>query len=400
MRSMASAWRLLLLTVAAALSLSAEAQSGTVIPVELHQTNLLVNVRINDSEPAWFIFDTGASVTVIDLAWAQKLHLPSIEAGKLSAGGGEVQARYAEGLSIDISGVRATGQNAALVALDRLPSMFGRDVKGIVGNTFIKDYVVEFDYLTPKLVLHPAGTRTLASVKDALPLENRGGVPFVAIELVLREGEPPIRAAFEIDSGSTGSLTLFKAFAEAHKVLEVVPPSQQVEGLGGAGLGGDIRAMDARLHALKLGPHELRAPIVSVLHDAEGVGATADAGLIGGRVLERFDVVLDLRSMRVLFTPNRRAGEEFSTDLSGLELIAEGPRFEKVFIKKVRDRSPASRVGLQAQDELVSVDGKPVGEIGLSDLSDLFRKPRRALVLVVRRGAKEWAVTLKLDRVI
>src|SRR6185295_16347425 len=46
-----------------------------VIPFELVTRHILIRVKINNSEPLWFIFDTGDKVAIVDLARAKSLGL-------------------------------------------------------------------------------------------------------------------------------------------------------------------------------------------------------------------------------------------------------------------------------------------------------------------------------------
>jgi hypothetical protein len=125
----------------------------------------------------------------------------------LSAGGGNIEARFAERVSIGLPGLQATNQLLAVVPLHQLPPLFGRAVRGILGNNFIKDYVVEIDYAGRTLVFHPHGTYSLESEPKALPLENRDGIPYVPVEISLSKRDS-FTGLFEIDSGSVGALSI------------------------------------------------------------------------------------------------------------------------------------------------------------------------------------------------
>src|ERR1700752_5522468 len=62
------------------------------IPFELSNNLILVEARVNDSVPLWFILDTGASSTVIDSQLAKELRLKARSRVVETGGGGPAAA--------------------------------------------------------------------------------------------------------------------------------------------------------------------------------------------------------------------------------------------------------------------------------------------------------------------
>ncbi|MEU2239253.1 S41 family peptidase [Streptomyces sp. NPDC018338] len=68
-----------------------------------------------------------------------------------------------------------------------------------------------------------------------------------------------------------------------------------------------------------------------------------------------------------------------------------------VKVTRVQSGGPAERAGLRAGDRLVSVDGRPVGALSVSEVVSLLRGdgvPGSAVVLRVERGRAVWTETL------
>ncbi|MDX6694385.1 MAG: hypothetical protein QOF02_1988, partial [Blastocatellia bacterium] len=154
------------------------------VPFDLFENNILIQCRINNSQPAWFIFDTGANINLINERLFESLGLGAERAVNLTGGGGgAVTVSLTEGVTVRLPGIEAYRQATASAPLGALPSYFGRDVEGIIGAPFIKNFVVEIDYVHRMLTFYDPQFYNLSSERDAVELENRSGYPFMKIEL-------------------------------------------------------------------------------------------------------------------------------------------------------------------------------------------------------------------------
>jgi len=369
------------------------------VPFDLFGNNILIQIRINGSRPIWFVFDSGASVNVINERAAKSLGLATTGTSTLDALGGTARGSFIEGAAISISGVEASNQRIVSVPLDALSEYSGRDVQGLVGNNFIQNFVVEIDYHDRTLTFHDPKTYNLASAGDALELENRGGNPFVRAELS-PDGRAKVTDWFEVDTGSGGTFSVNRPFADKQRLLELIPKRNTAEGAGGAGVGGETKSVEARISSITLGRYRLDKPIITISQDTGGYGESADAGFIGTDLLRRFTVTLDYQSRRILLRPNADFGEPFEVNMSGLELVTEADNFKVVKIKHVRAGSTAAQVGLREGDEVVAVDGRPASRYGLDRLAKMFRREGKEYRLTVRRGDQVMTVKLRLRRLV
>jgi hypothetical protein len=369
------------------------------VPFELFENNILIRVGINNSQPAWFIFDTGANINLVNERLFRNLGLGSERAVDLTGGGGTVQGSLTEDVTVSLPGVEAYRQVTASAPLGPLPSYFGRDVEGIIGTPFIKNFVVEIDYARKVLTLYDPKFYNLSGERDAVELENRNGYPFIKVGLSLN-GRDTITDDFMIDSGSVRTLQINKPFADAHRILSALPKANTAEGLGGAGIAGDTKFVDARISSLRLGRYMIGRPVVSISQDAAGYGAGGDAGVVGGEVLRRFTVTLDYRSKRILLKPNARFTEPYESDMSGLELVTRADDFKAIQIKRVRAHFPADDAGLREGDTIVSVNGRPSVEFDLDELSMMFKRAGKVYLLTIERGGRMMRVKLKMKRVV
>jgi hypothetical protein len=370
------------------------------VPFDLFENNILIQFRINNSQPAWFILDTGANINLVNERLFQSLGLGAERSVNLTGGGGgAVSGSFNEGVTVSLPGVEAYNQATASAPLGPLPSYFGRDVEGIIGTPFIKNFVVEIDYARGVLTFYDPKVYNLSRERNAVELENRNGYPFMKVALSVT-GRNTVTDYFMIDSGSIRVLQVNKPFADAHRILEALPKANIAEGLGGAGVAGSTKFVDARVSSLRLGRYVIRRPVVSISQDAEGFGASGDAGVIGGELLRRFTVTLDYQSKRMLMKPNAHFKELYEADMSGLELVTKADDFKVIRINRVRPHFPADEAGLREGDTLVAVDGRPATEFDLDKLTRMFRRAGRVYLLTVERGGQVINARMKMRRVL
>jgi predicted aspartyl protease len=129
---------------------------------------IVLRVRVNNSEPLKFLFDTGAGISVLDARQAVRLKLK--KAGNLEASGvgGDVRGSLVKGISLSVAGIEVRYQPMAVLPLD-FPCD-PKDIAGIIGYDFIKEFVVEIDYEAKTLGLYDPATYQYAGHGDLIPL--------------------------------------------------------------------------------------------------------------------------------------------------------------------------------------------------------------------------------------
>ena len=363
-------------------------QNALGIPFELSGDLIVLEVRVNRSKPLHFIFDTGASISVIDPQSARALRLRATGKLKLDATGGTVQSGLIQSVSLSVPGVEVFNQALATIDLDGFGPLFGFKIDGIIGHDFINNFVVEINYASGLMNLYEPQHYNYTGAGESIPLEIIEKTPYVRGRVVLN-GREPIEGRFEIDTGGTGILNLNTPFVNKHKMLETLSKHTQSK-LGGAG--GAADAVKAHVPAIELGSFAIKNPLLVFAQGTEGSeGSTTYDGSLDNGLFSQFKMILDYSRSRVILERN-----PFSRDLSGLEIVADPPHFRTFVVNAVEENSPAAQAGIQEEDTILAIDGQPTSRLTLRELRHLFTQPGEH-VLKIKHNSKTIQVRLRLQ---
>lgn len=365
-----------------------------VIPFELVTRHILIRVKINNSGPLWFIFDTGDKVAILDLERAKSLGLSMDgEVNIGGAGAGTLRGSMVRDASLTVIGAEANPQPVVMaIPLAGLQSRFGHDIDGIIGADFIRQFVVEIDYQARVLRLHERTNFVYSGTGESLPLTFiHGGYPIIDAEITA-SGRPPVKGRFILDFGSSAALILHTPFVERH---DLPAPSQKtIRAIGAGGAGGKATGRSGRIAELRFGKFQIDNPLTLFAQDRAGALATSEIqGNIGAMILSKFKALLDYGRNRIILEPNATLKDPIAPVSNGIKFVAEGPNYQTFRIEELLEDSPSIDAGLQKDDVVVSVDGHPAAEHTLSSLHETLEKPVPHK-LSIRRAGQTLQITL------
>ena len=371
--------------------------SSQEIPFELSNNLVLVQAKVNDSAPVWFIFDTGAEWTVIDTALAKKLRLKP--AGKVveTGGTGTAEALKFGAVSLQLPNIEISALTTYGLPLDSFSSPLGKRIGGVIGYDVIKKFAIELDYVARKISFYEPETYQYSGAGETFPLTFMENMPFITASVAL-EGRVPISGKFEIDSGSTGAVLFNTPFVKKHNLLRSISQTSEIR-IGG--VGGTAQAYLGRVKKIIFGHFSLANPVTRLSQGARGDNASAKYdGLIGGEILRRFKTIFDYSRHRMILEPNALVAAPFELDMSGMELLADGDDLSTVLIDEVKLNSPAAEAGVRGGDVLAGIDNHPIREFTLEEIRQMFKQDQREYLLLLKRDGKQVRAKIKLRRLI
>ena len=364
------------------------------LPFEYRARHVWLKASVNGGPLEDFIYDTGASVTVIDSAYAAKIGLKS--AGQMQAQGagsaGGASFATLDRLRIqgaDGDGVELANSKVAVLSVNpALAPFFWKDCAGIIGFDAIVQFVNEVDFDGRTLTLYDPKTFTYAGKGTELPMTLAGTVPVVNVKV---DGQYEGAARLDIGSGST--LDLHTPFVKKYDLIGKHPKALTVMG---GGFGGTFESRFARMKSLEIGPYKVDEPLIGLSTIDVGALASEDyAGNLGNRLLERFKVTLDYDRRKIWLEPGARYGDREGFSRFGAQIVK---RDDRMVVGQLLAKSPAAEAGLHEGDEVVSIDGATAPSLDPDRLEERFEKGKAGekVALVVRRDGKEKKLTVKL----
>lgn len=236
-----------------------------------------------------FLFDTGASINVVDEAIAREAGAASGR-GQAITGGGEatVAARFVEALTFQTSGLTWDRQSAAVVPLG-YPGT--KHFAGFIGAPILMRYVVRFDFDRRALQLIDPPTYRPPLGAVVVPFELQDDLPVV--RAIVDAGAGPVEARLMVDTGA-GSVfvDLNRPFVDRHGLVDAI------EGAGSsarpAGIGGSAPFIYGTGNRLVLGELTFDRPRLGLSRAASGSSSRAERdGIIGNQLLRRFRATFD-----------------------------------------------------------------------------------------------------------
>jgi hypothetical protein len=399
---------------------------------ESHSNLIILPVKVNDVALN-FILDTGATKTIIfNLNGVDSLNIKQGKYIKVNGYGEKksVMAYYSSGNKVEV-GKHVKDSNAEVVVLsdseiDMSPKI-DIEVHGLLSVDFLKNFIVHIDYIGSYIELYDNINDLPRFLRNAttFDLNVKGGRPFVNVQL----DNNLVKGDYELllDTGSGDALWIL------NEMDEDVVLKNSFEDYLGFGINGEIYGLRTKVRTLKLFDNTFEKVAVSYpykkYHSTTSI--TSNDGNLGGEILRRFDVVIDLTNKKLSMIPNKNFDEGFYYNMSGLgvkkgkmELFTTVTRnFSKaestvlrqsasvntvnynaklgykyvpqIFIDYVREGSPGDIAGIKIGDQIISINNYTTSELTMGRVIELFYKnPYKKLKIKLKRGRKEFKVEI------
>jgi hypothetical protein len=335
---------------------------------------LIVTAFINHKGPFNLILDTGVGLFLItDPSLLDSLNIENKRKIKITGLGEQkdIEAYITPSLLVEIGNTVSPQLPAAILDRDvfDLSAFAGIPIHGLIGYDFFKSFTAHIFYETGLIDLYLHGKGKIPKKYSKIPITIESNKPYL---MVNAEGNINKKYILKmlIDTGAGNALSL-----ETYENQPFPLPDKNISANLGVGLNGDINGFIGRLKSISLGKYILKEPICAFPRFDDVASKTlgiARNGSIGNLLMKRFNVIYDYDKGFIYLKPNLNFNLPFEHDMSGMELFAGGESFNRIIVNRVEKNSPADEIGIQKNDELITINFKKVKDMSMEDIISLF----------------------------
>ncbi len=357
---------------------------------------VLVHALVNDfPDTLNFILDTGSGGISLDSTTCSRLGLKRKLSNVYMRGIGGVKRLYfAYDNTLVFPGLEMDSMDFHINDYSFISAVYGLHVDGIIGYSFLKEYIVKIDYDLKKIFVYAPGRYSYPE-GGWLLRPHLQHIPVV--KATIRNKEQPIYSRYYFDMGAGLCLMLSNRFVidsslfdsprqRRHKFVET-----EIQGFAGP-----MIMTQTVLEKMKLGPFRFRNIPVYLFDDVSNVTAYPFlGGLIGNDLLRRFNTTLNYPQREIYLAPNTHFKEPFDYSYTGLTLyFLDG----KVVVTRILSDSPAEKAGFEEGDVILAVNGNFSNDIHV--YHELLKGAGKVVrVLILRNGAPQ-LIKLKVKSIL
>lgn len=357
-----------------------KAQTKCEIPFWREGAHMLVSVKLHNDKNYTFLFDTGASSNIISTELANTIGLKLGKASRVQSFGGSQTAYSTVVRKLVFDGASFENQN--FMSLKNVGAS-RKNYVGVIGSSFLRDKILKIDNEKEILTIYEKSFEPLnKGVK--LPIVMKGGLPGIDLELYPCNRDM-IKVRMILDTGADAALIFFPHSEREYNLAESFKKSivNTVNSPGGF-----FTTTIARLPEVNLGELKLNKIPIKVM-SMEGKLPPANPfykGIIGNKVLEKFNIVLNIPQQYIILEPRENMGDEIIVDPSGFTFMTNYKR--EFVIAEVTNRGAAKKAGLVSGDIIEKINNMPSSEYSLPEFMSLIRNVGTVTKFTVRRNGK------------
>jgi len=371
------------------------------IPIAYRNTGIFIPAKINDSIAGNFLFDTGADRLSFDIIFyndnifLQSLNVRYGRVGGVGTGGSQSVPFITDSLDFNFGD---HVYRTADIYVHNKKSGRGDIVDGMIGHRYFseRNYIIEISYADEYMIVHnDASTVDFSGYvkinKKKYELSNGARGTKFHVPVIIRVNDTlTIEDDFMFDTGSGSAILISTATAEKYN-LSALTTSKVRAVANSAGVSGQTTSVYFTANSVEIGGHKLSNVDLTYSEDRSGSLASAHTagGLLGNRILQNFDMVIDFGDSSALYLkPNRNFGTPFE-DLSVYRGFGYADRSQTLkgwIVRGFFEGTPAEKSGMRSGDKIILVNGISVLEIPYEKQHDFWKNLDKVELVVLRNN--------------
>lgn len=324
-----------------------------------------------------FVLDTGSSGISLDSTTAEYLGLKPVPSERNIKGiAGIKKVSFLYNQQLKLPGLVTDSLNFHINDYSLLTSVYGEQIDGIIGYSFINRYILKLDndsmllsVSTKGSIKYPKGGYMLKPNINQLPVQD----------LRVKDNRT-IYTKQLFDIGAGLCMIFNKEFIQDSMLFDSKKKRwiKQAEGIGGK-----IDMELTVLKEVKLGPYRFRSVPVYLFDDINNItNYPYMGGILGNDLMRRFNLTINYATDEIHIVPNRHYSDPFDYSYSGIELYKIG---NDIIVGDVAVGSPAEEVGIKELDMVLSINNNFTGNLNLYKI-ELQNTNQKIKMILKRNG--------------
>lgn len=300
-----------------------------------------------------FILDTGSAGISLDTTTCVRLGIKMEPSDRIIKGlGSSKPVSFARHHSLKLPGLLVDSLDFHINDYELISQVYGIQVDGIIGYSFLSRYIVTIDYDTEEIIVHSKGKYTYPKGGQLLR-PSLTQIPLISAPL--RNSVRTINNRYYFDTGAGMCLLLSSQFVNDSAVLQGKRRRfKKIIQTEAQGLGGKMTMSLTTVSEFRIGNYNFRNVPTYVFDDKSNVTAYPFlGGMIGNDLLRRFNITLNYGKKEIYMLPNTHFRDMFDYSYTGLIIYLINGRVEVTDIIK---GSPAEKVGFRKGDIIMGIN--------------------------------------------
>ncbi|WP_432710115.1 aspartyl protease family protein [Pedobacter sp.] len=363
---------------------------------------IIVPLYINGKGPFNFILDTGVNPLIItDVSMIDSLQLQGLRSTKLSGlgAGNDIEAYLSDQIDVRFGNASMSNMPTAILKTDlfNLSDYVGQRIYGLIGFHFFNSFTVRIRYPSKKL------TYSLPDVQvkkkgERIPLEMINNKPYVQL-WISSDKEEDIEVKMIMDIGASHAVSM-----ESYEGKPFPLPEKHIKANLGVGFAGLISGWIGRLNSVTVGSKTFKDVLTSFPEFSQAgakTGVPVRNGNLGNNLLKHFDLTIDYAANAMYLKPNSFMKATFEHDMSGMEVYVKHGSPDAYFIGRIEPGSPAENAGILTNDQLLSLNFKPIEDYNLDDIDQMLKSGdgKRMILQLVRENTLVFKILVLKRRI-
>ncbi|WP_245752366.1 aspartyl protease family protein [Chitinophaga arvensicola] len=300
-----------------------------------------------------FILDTGSAGISLDTTTCVRLGIKMEPSDRIIKGlGSSKPVSFARHHSLKLPGLQVDSLDFHINDYELISQVYGIQVDGIIGYSFLSRYIVTIDYDTEEIIVYSKGRYTYPRGGQLLR-PSLTQIPLISAPL--KNSVRTINNRYYFDTGAGMCLLLSSQFVNDSSVLQGKKRrTKKIIQTEAQGLGGKMTMSLTTVTEFRIGNYNFRNVPTYVFDDKSNVTAYPFlGGMIGNDLLRRFNITLNYGKKEIYMLPNTHFRDMFDYSYTGLIIYLINGKVEVTDIIK---GSPAEKVGFRKGDIIMGIN--------------------------------------------